>query len=57
MVREGAAMASKRRQWGKMEEARMRREREGAWRAETTRREVIRRGQFWLRWSLGFLLI
>ena len=49
MVGEGAAMASKRRQWGKLEEARMRREREAAWRAETTGREVIRRGQFWLR--------
>ena len=49
MVGEGAAMASKRRQWGKMEEARMRKEREAAWRAETTGREVIRRGQFWLR--------
>ena len=30
MVGEGAAMASKRRQWGRMEEARMRREREAA---------------------------
>ena len=49
MVGEGAAMASKRRQWGRMEEARVRREREVAWRAETTGREVVRRGQFWLR--------
>ena len=33
---------------GSFEEMRMRREREAAWRAETTGREVVRRGQFWL---------
>ena len=46
MVGEGAAMASKRRQWGRMEEVRMRREREAAWRAETTGRQVVRRASF-----------
>ena len=49
MVGEAAAMARKRRQWGKFEEARMRKEREAAWRAETTGKQVVRRGQFWLR--------
>ena len=49
MVGEGAAMARGRRQWSSFEEMRMRREREAAWRAETTGREVVRRGQFWLR--------
>ena len=49
MVGEGAAMARGRRQWGRMEEERMRREREAAWRADTTGREVVRRGRFWLQ--------
>ena len=40
MVGEGAAMARGRRQWSSFEEMRMRREREAAWRAETTGREV-----------------
>ena len=48
MVGEGAAMARGRRQWSSFEEMRMRREREAAWRAETTGREVVRRGHFWL---------
>ena len=48
MIGEGAAMARGRRQWGRMEEERMRREREAAWRAATTGREVVRRGRFWL---------
>ena len=46
MVGEGAAMARGRREWGRVEEARMRREREAAWRADTTGREVVRRGRF-----------
>ena len=49
MVGEGAAMARGRRKWGRVEEARMRREREAAWRADTTGREVVRRGRFWLK--------
>ena len=49
MIGEGVALARKRRQWGKFEEARMRREREMAWRAETTGTQVFRSGQFWLR--------
>ena len=49
MIGEGAALARKRRQWGQFEEARMRREREAAWRAETTGRQVVRSGQYWLR--------
>merc|ERR1719319_1723467 len=48
MVGEGAAKARGRREWGRMEEMRMRREREAAWRADTTGREVVRRGRFWL---------
>ena len=49
MVEEDASMARKRRQWGKVEEARMRREREAAWRAETTGRQVVRRARLWFR--------
>ena len=40
MMGEGTAMASGRREWGRMEEERMRRERVAAWRADTTGREV-----------------
>jgi hypothetical protein len=46
MVGEEAAMASKRRQWGSMEDGG--RGREVTWRAETTGWEGVRRGQFWL---------
>ena len=48
MVGEGVAMARRRRQWGKLEKIRMRREREAAWRADTMGREVLRRRQLWL---------
>ena len=45
MIDEGAALARKIRQWGQFEEERMKRERE----AETTGKQVVRSGQFWLR--------
>ena len=48
MVGEGAAKARGRRKLGRMEEMRMRREREAAWKADTTGREVVRQGRFWL---------
>ena len=48
MMGEGARMARGRRQWGRMEEMKAKNEREAAWRAATTGKEVVRRGQFWL---------
>ena len=48
MMGDGARMARGRRQWGRMEEMKAKNEREAAWRAATTGREVVRRGQFWL---------
>ena len=48
MMGDGAKMARGRRQWGRLEEMRAKNEREAAWRAATTGREVVRRGQFWL---------
>ena len=46
MMGEGARMARGRRQWGRMEEMKAKNEREAAWRAATTGKEVVRRGQF-----------
>ena len=34
--------------WGRLEEMRAKNERQAAWRAATTGREVVRRGHFWL---------
>ena len=48
MIGEGAMVARGRREWTKLEERRMRDERQAAWRADTTGRAVVRKGHFWL---------
>ena len=49
MASEGGRAAQGRRQWEMAEGWRMSRQREAAWQAETTGRQIIRRGQYWLR--------
>ena len=48
-VGEGSGLASRRRQWQRMEERAMELGREADWEVHTTGREVVRRGQFWGR--------
>ena len=48
MIGEGALVARGRREWTRLEERRMRDERQAAWRADTTGRAVVRKGHFWL---------
>ena len=48
MIGEGAMVARGRREWTRLEERRMRDERQAAWRADTTGRAVVRKGHFWL---------
>ena len=48
MIGEGAKLARGRREWTKLEERRIRDERQAAWRADTTGKAVIRKGHFWL---------
>ena len=48
-VGDGAGMASRRRQWVRREEARMRLLREAAWQVEVTGKELVRKGMFWKR--------
>ena len=46
-VGEGSGMASKRRQWQRMEERAMEHGRDADWEVHTTGRELVRRGRFW----------
>ena len=48
MIGEGAKLSRGRREWTKLEERRIRDERQAAWRADTTGKAVIRKGHFWL---------
>ena len=48
MIGEGAKLSRGRREWTKLEERKIRDERQAAWRADTTGKAVIRKGHFWL---------
>ena len=48
-VGDGAGGASRRRQWIRKEEINMRRMREANWQVETSGKELVRKGMFWLR--------
>ena len=44
---QGAQLASQRRQQWSLEEVRARQDRESAWMATVTGRDIVRRGRFW----------
>ena len=45
---DGVTQAAKRRRWERIEEDRMRRDREANWRAKTSGHNIVRRGRFML---------